>query len=42
MYVHNLYIGFQAACDIIWRKEMWSEMHEIGCLQKHFLNCAEF
>ena len=25
--VDDLFIGFQAAYDIVWRKEIWSEMH---------------
>jgi len=32
--VHNLFIDFQAACDTVWRKAIWSEMHKIGFPQK--------
>ena len=28
--VPNLFIDFQAAYDTIWRKEIWSEMHELS------------
>ena len=31
---HKLFIDFQAACDTVWRKEVWSEMHKLGFLKK--------
>jgi len=32
--VNDLYIGFQAAYDSVWRKEIWSEMHYVGFPKK--------
>jgi hypothetical protein len=29
---HQLFINFSRACDTVWRKEMWSEMHTLGFL----------
>ena len=28
--VHQLFINFSRACDTVWRKEIWSEMHTLG------------
>jgi len=28
--IHSIFIDFQAACDPVWRKEVWSEMHKLG------------
>ena len=28
--VHYLFLDFQAAYDIVWRKGIWSKMHEVG------------
>ena len=28
--VHRLFIDFQAACDTVWGKVIWGEMHELG------------
>jgi hypothetical protein len=33
VYVHILFIDFQAACDREWRKEIWSERHKL-CFPK--------
>jgi len=32
--VHHLFIDFQEAYGILWRKEIWSEMRELGFPQK--------
>jgi len=28
--VPHLFIDFQAGCDTVWRKEIWSEMYKLG------------
>ena len=32
--VRYLFIDFQEAYDIVWRKGIWSEMREVGLLKK--------
>jgi len=32
--VHCLFIDFQGAYDTVWRKGIWSEMHEVGFPKK--------
>ena len=38
--VHNPFIDFQEAYDTIWRREIRSEIHNLGFLKK-WKNCAE-
>ena len=34
IYAHHLCIDLPAPYDTVWRKEIWSEMHKPGFLQK--------
>jgi len=29
IYIHHLFIDFQAAYGTVWRKDIWSEMHKL-------------
>ena len=40
--VRYLFIDFQEAYDIVWRKGIWSEMREVGLLKKKLFICPEF